>query len=324
MGRNLGTWPPSEATPPRVRAAGSNERCVLEGEPQTEANLPFDVRRVGQGRPACDAGDLSECAGRHVPLRVGEDRNVQDVPGFDSKLELLLPAHRERAERRQIEAVAAGAVELVACRVAEFDPGRLRKLGRIEPRAVRADLVDDLEGPSEVCQLGVARRVQYRAAARHRERVAAERAEDAVDLPVADDRFRGVAVAVVALPRQLVHEAKLQVVPAVEPGRRPVAPEFAGCVPRERRPAVVVAFVHRFAERVRALAHEPVREGLVERDLQRVVLRFQTHTPGIDRNGASDRRVRPAVGAGAEDRRRVDVQRGISTGALRPDVRDVR
>ena len=122
----------------------------------------------------------------------------------------------------------------------------------------------------------------------------------------------------------MVDEAKLQVVPAVEPSRRPITRDLARRVVAQRRSAIVVAFVHRLAERVRAFEHEPVREGLVERDLQRVVLRFQTHTPGIDRNGASDRRVRPAVGAGAEDRRRVDVQRGISTGALRPDVRDVR
>ena len=75
----------------------------------------------------------------------------------------------------------------------------------------------------EIGRLGVARRVQRRAAGRHGERRATERREHAVHLPVVDDGLEHAVVATGALPRQLVGEADLEVVPAVEPGRRPVS-----------------------------------------------------------------------------------------------------
>ena len=125
----------------------------------------------------------------------------------------------------------------------------------------------------------------------HRERVAAERRQHAVDLPVADDRLRDVVVAAaVALPGQRIDEAQLEVVPAIEAGRRPVAAQLARRVPGQRRAAVVVALVHRLAERVGALEQQAVRERLVERDLQRLVVGLQPIAPRVDRDDAPERR----------------------------------
>src|SRR5437870_1613513 len=98
---------------------------MLEGEPHAELDHTLDVCRVGQRGTAGDAGDLSERARRKAALRVGEHSVVEDVARFNSSFQPPLSAHRERAEYRQVDRVAAGAVELVSPGVAEADAGRL-------------------------------------------------------------------------------------------------------------------------------------------------------------------------------------------------------
>src|SRR4051812_34096187 len=108
---------------------------MSEREPQSETNLAFHVRRVGQRRAAGDPRDLPERARREVPGRVGEHRPVQNIPRFDARFEPPLSADREGAEQREIEAVTARTVELIPPGVAEADAGRLLELRGIEPRA---------------------------------------------------------------------------------------------------------------------------------------------------------------------------------------------
>src|SRR5204862_5176686 len=132
---------------------------------------------------------------------------------------------------------------------------------------------------------------------------AAERSEDAVDLPILAERTGHAAISAVAAPRELVYETELQVVAAVESRRSPVAPELTRRVPQKNGAAVAVVvgrIVHRLAQGVRALDQQSVRERLVQRHLQRVVLRVQALAPGIDGNDASERGERAARRSAAE------------------------
>src|SRR6185295_10395925 len=131
-----------------------------EAEAHAQTNLPFDVRGVGQRGAARNARDLTEGGRRGIRRRVGEHRDVEDVAGFDSRFEPLRTAHRERAEHRQVEVLAARPVELVAKRVAEADAGWLSERGGVEPGTFSADLVRRGEVADEVRDLLVARRVQ--------------------------------------------------------------------------------------------------------------------------------------------------------------------
>src|SRR5262249_60686607 len=88
--------------------------------------------------------DHAERPGRDVVLRIGEDPRIEEISDLESCFELSLAAHRERSEYRQVEVPAAGAVELIARRVAEADAGRLRERARVEPRAVAADVTGDV------------------------------------------------------------------------------------------------------------------------------------------------------------------------------------
>src|SRR5437773_4924210 len=90
----------------------------LEAIPYSEPKLPLGVERGAV--IVCDGRDHAEGARGDVVLRVREHARVEDVPGFDSGLEPARPAHRERAERRQIEVPAARAVELIPGGVAEL------------------------------------------------------------------------------------------------------------------------------------------------------------------------------------------------------------
>src|SRR6185295_12093160 len=127
-----------------------------EAEAHAQTNLPFDVRGVGQRGAARNARDLTEGGRRGIRRRVGEHRDVEDVAGFES----LRTAHRERAEHRQVEVLAARSVELVAKRVAELDAGWLSERGGVEPGTFSPDLVRRGEVADEVRDLLVARRIQ--------------------------------------------------------------------------------------------------------------------------------------------------------------------
>ena len=221
-------------------------------------------------------------------MRVREHARVEDVPGFDSGLEPPRRAHRERAERRQIEVPAARTVELIARGVAEADAGGLRERARVEPGAVGADLARDVIGPDQVGQVRVprvagvvARRVQAAAVRDHRERGATEGAKRPVDLPIGGKRLADAAVPVAALPRQRVDEAELKIVSAIKPCRPVVPPQFAWRVEAQRGRAVTVvtAFIHRLRQRVGALERKAMRHALAERHLHRVVARAQTVSP---------------------------------------------
>src|SRR5205814_1653422 len=111
------------------------------------------------------------------------------------------PAHREEPENGQVEVVAARAVELIAADVAEGDSGRLSERARIEPGPVRRDIAAHLPRPDQIRRLPVARRVHARRARREVDRRTAEGREDAVDLPVVDDRLGQAAMPAITLPR---------------------------------------------------------------------------------------------------------------------------
>ena len=110
-------------------------------------------------------------------------------------------------------------------------------------------------------------------------RRAAERAERAIQLPVAEDRLRQTLVAAGALPRERIREADLEVMGAVEAGQRPVAVLLERVLPGQTGPPIVVRLVHRLAERVGALEHEALRERLVERDLAASCTRVSSRWP---------------------------------------------
>ena len=107
----------------------------------------------------------------------------------------------------------------------------------------------------------------------HGEWRSAERAEHAIELPVLDDRSQDVVVAAAALPRQLVREAQLEVVPAVEPRGRPVAATFARACSSSAvaLPSSSLSFIA-LARVYAPLNSKPVRKRLVERNLQRIVV----------------------------------------------------
>src|SRR5262249_54696064 len=149
-----------------------------------------------------------------------------------------LTPQREESEEGQIEVVPAGTVELVASRVAKADPGRLCELRYVKPRSIRSDIARQVVGADQICRIisvvraeTVVRRVQTRATRGHRERSAAERRKDTVDLPVVCEGFREAPVFPRALPRQGIDEPELEVVAAIEARRRPVAIQFARRVP---------------------------------------------------------------------------------------------
>src|SRR5262245_58710696 len=101
-----------------------------ELEPEAETDHSLGIVAVG-GR------DLAERARREAAVRVGIQRVVEDVAGFHPELRLPRAAHRELPEDREVQVVPAGAVELVAPRVAEAHAGRLRERARVEPLAAR-------------------------------------------------------------------------------------------------------------------------------------------------------------------------------------------
>src|SRR5262249_59170008 len=94
-----------------------------EAVPDSEPDLPFRIE--GRAVVVGDRRDLPEISGGEVPARIREHSRVEDVTDLDAGLEAPLGAHREDSEHRQIEIVAAGAVELVSGRVAELDALRL-------------------------------------------------------------------------------------------------------------------------------------------------------------------------------------------------------
>ena len=69
----------------RIPAAPQARRgsVSLEGEPQADLELPFDVRTA----TLPEAGDLSERAGRRGRARIAEHRVVEDVVALDAELE---------------------------------------------------------------------------------------------------------------------------------------------------------------------------------------------------------------------------------------------
>ena len=145
--------------------------------------------------------------------------------------------------------MAARSIELVAAGVAEADAGRLRECGRVEPRPCRADLVGDRVVAGEVREVCVGCWALLLAMCRWRRAIIVNGLP--LNAPYTPFICQSLARALpmppyplLALPRQRVDEPELQVVPAIEAGRAPVAPQLARRVePRFVAPSKSFSFI---------------------------------------------------------------------------------
>ena len=93
--------------------------------------------------------------------------------------------------------------------------------------------------------------------------------------------------------RQLVDEAHLEDVRPVVAGEREVTMQLGWLTPDERRPAVLVRFVHRLAPGVGAFEQQAVLERAVDRHLQPVVAALRASGPIENVRGAGLREELP-------------------------------
>src|SRR5204863_7524862 len=126
---------------------------------QSEPDVPFEIRPGGRG--AERAQDAHEVSTVDIAVRVDERGSIRHVSYFDTQFEATLFSQREGAEQTHIEVHSARATELIAARVSESDPLRLRPRGRVVVRPGGADEPEFSRSRREVVRLHVPRYNYY-------------------------------------------------------------------------------------------------------------------------------------------------------------------
>src|SRR5215475_4206218 len=247
---------------------------ALEADPQPKAELA--LREVGPR--AGDLGEAVQLQGaigigqdvavevtvrrRDIAARVVELRRVGEVERFGPELQRYFLGGPRLTEKKKVPAANAGAAQQVPARSAEAEvagpqtPHRVSKGERVE---IGVPCTDEAGlrhvALDQIGALRAFRRVECGAVSRHAEWLAAQEADEVVDLPAAHDPRQRAAVAEPLTPlaeRQLGDVGNLQIVSTVEVAERAVEVE-------ELRDGDARGST---ADRVVAVAHPGGRDGL--------------------------------------------------------------
>jgi hypothetical protein len=259
--------------------------CDSEGQPQSEAELPFREVSIG-------AGDHHEVGSGHVGIaRVAEVRRVGEVERLRTELNPEPLSDRENTEQREIEVLQSRAAQDVASRRAEADGGNIRERRWVEVTLVghagngSADSAELLDIRLHlVRRLSVARSIKRCAGSGNIERPARNQAQDAIDLPIAEQGSRHSILCqlLTFAEGKLRGKAELEVVWYIITGQGAVTAYLRRSIEqRESVRAGVVHHIDRLRPGVGAFDEQPLRHAAIDRHLQGVVVRAGEAVPQV-------------------------------------------